>query len=43
VARGKKATLRQKVAGRHNLMKAQIMRIGARGMRYRRRLPRGYV
>jgi len=43
MAKGKRATLRQKVAGRHNLMKAQVMRIGHRGMRYKRRLPKGYA
>jgi len=43
MARRIRATLRQKVAGKHNLMKAQVMRIGTRGMRYKRRLPKGYV
>jgi hypothetical protein len=43
MAKNRRATLRQKVAGRHNLMKAQVMRIGKRGLRYARRLPKGYV
>ncbi len=38
MAKGIRATSRQKTSGRKNLMKAQVMRIGKRGMRYK---PRG--
>lgn len=40
MARGVRATPRQKVAGRKNLMKANVMRIGRRGTKYRLRQPR---
>jgi len=40
MARGIRATSKQKESGRHNLMKAQIHRIGKRGMSYKRRIPR---
>lgn len=37
MAKGVKASARQKVAGRHNLAKAQVHRVGRRGMRYKPR------
>lgn len=37
MARGVKASLKQRVAGRRNLLKAQVTRIGLRGQRYRPR------
>lgn len=37
MARGIRATTKQKVAGRKNLVKAQVSRIGLRGQIYRRR------
>ena len=40
MARGVRASLRQRVAGRRNLVKAQISRVGLRGQRYKRRQPR---
>lgn len=38
MARGIRATLRQRIAGRKNVVKAQISRIGLRQQRYRRRV-----
>lgn len=38
MAKGVRATLRQKVAGRRNLFKAQILRIGVRGTKYKKRI-----
>lgn len=40
MARGVRASLRQKVAGRKNLMKANVMRVGRRGRTYKPRRPR---
>lgn len=42
MARGVRATLRQRVAGRRNLVKAQVSRIGLRGQRYQRRRQNGW-
>ena len=41
MAKGVRATARQKAAGRKNLMKANVMRIGRRGMKYGPRKPKG--
>ena len=37
MAKGVRATARQKIAGRKNLMKANTMRVGVRGRKYRPR------
>ena len=37
MAKGVRASQKQKVAGRKNLVKAQVSRIGKRGMVYRKR------
>jgi len=37
MAKGHRATPRQASAGRRNLVKAQVSRIGLRGQRYKRR------
>jgi len=37
MAKGKRASAKQAAAGRHNLLKAQVSRIGLRGRK--RRLP----
>jgi len=41
MAKGVRATARQKAAGRKNMMKANVMRIGRRGMKYGPRKPKG--
>jgi len=40
MVRGVRASQRQKAVGKKNLMKAQVMRVGKRGMRYNPRRPR---
>ncbi len=40
--KGVRASPRQKVAGRKNLHKASVMRIGRRGTRYKRRQLGGF-
>jgi len=40
MARGVRATRRQAAAGRRNVVKAQVSRIGLRGSRYKPREPR---
>jgi len=39
MARGVKASTRQKTAGRKNLTKANVMRVGRRGTHYNKRKP----
>ena len=39
MAKGIRASLRQKIAGRKNLMKANVMRIGRRGTKYKPKRP----
>lgn len=40
MARGHKATAKQAAAGRRNILKAQVSRIGIRGERKRKGLPK---
>jgi len=40
MVKGIRASPRQRIAGRKNLMKANTMRIGRRGMKYKPRQPR---
>lgn len=42
MAKGVKATRKQAAAGRRNVVKAQVSRIGLRGSRYKRRQSYGY-
>lgn len=37
MARGVRATTKQRVAGRKNLVKAHVSRVGRRGMQYRKK------
>jgi len=37
MTRGIRATPRQKIAGKKNLLKAQVLRVGRRGMKYQKR------
>jgi len=40
MAKGVRATRKQQVAGRRNVLKAQVSRIGLRGQRYKPRMRR---
>ena len=36
---GRKASPKQRAAGRHNIKKAHVTRVGKRGMKYKKKVP----